>query len=181
MDLEACYRDAIARRRAFSISGYPTLADAGFDWDLVNPIHRSSGNLRGPMLISKDWLDYPSALAHRDRLQETGYLPKIPYNRVMDLALAKAGLTRAEVYISPIFHLLTPKRSSTIPVAHARASFAAVGRYELLGRRPIALGLDAARVLAQFGIAHLKAPHPSARVGNFSQRAGLIAEALLQS
>ena len=133
------------------------------------------------MLISKDWLDYPSAQQHRTRLRQRGYLPEIPFNRVIDIALVHANLKRGDVYITPIFHLLTPTRSSTIPVADARACFDAVGQYEVMGRRPVALGLDSSRVLAQFGVDHNCAPHPSARIGTFEKRATLIAKALEQT
>lgn len=176
--LAASYRRAVAARRAFRLPGYVTLAEAGFDGDYVSPIHLSSGSLTGPMLVSKDWLDAPSAAANRDRLTGRGYLPEIPYNRVIDRVLALVGLTRADIYITPIFHLLVPRRSSTIPAAHARACFDAVGRHEVLGRRPVALGGDAARVLAHFGVPHVPTIHPSARGQGFDARARTIAAAL---
>jgi hypothetical protein len=47
-----------------------------------------------------------------------------------------------------------------------------------MGRRPIALGTDAAQVLDHFGIEHISAPHPSARIGSFDMRAALIAKAV---
>ncbi|WP_299648721.1 hypothetical protein [uncultured Tateyamaria sp.] len=178
MTAKQTYQRAIAARRAFALPGYPTLAQAGFDGDYVSPIQMTSGNLAGPLLMSKDWLDAPSAKQHKDQLKRTGYLPNIPYNKVIDRVLQLLNLTRADIYITPIFHLLTPKRSSTIPPAHARACFDAVGRHELLGRRPVALGTDSARVLAFFGIDHITAPHPSARIGSYDHRANLIAEAV---
>ncbi|WP_246040381.1 hypothetical protein [Roseovarius arcticus] len=177
-DISTCRSRAIAARRKFRIPGYPTLADLGFDGDYVSPIQIACGNLTGPLLISKDWLDAPSALAHREELQKTGHLPDNPFIRVIDKALAILNLNRADIYISPVFHLLTPKRSSTIPAAHARASFDAIGRHELMGRRPIALGIDAAQVLTHFGVDHVPAPHPSARIGSYDMRAALIAKAV---
>lgn len=171
------YADAIQARRDFSLPGYPTLADEGFDGEYVCPIQMTSGNLEGPMFISKDWLDAPSVRRHRAVLHQTGYLPDNPYNKVMDLVLDWLNLERADVYITPVFHLLTPQRSSTIPPAHARASFDAVGRHELKGRRPVALGHDSARVLRHFDIPHVSAPHPSARIGTFAQKAEQIASA----
>ena len=138
----------------------------------------TSGNLTGPMLISKDWLDAPSARAHRAVLQEGGYLPGNPYNHVIDKVLALVGLARADIYITPVFALLTAKRSSVIPAKDRRASFEAVGQYELLGRRPIALGTDAASVLRWFGIDHIETIHPSARGLTFDDRARRIAKAL---
>lgn len=177
-DLRTTYTRAIAARRAFRLPGYPTLADLGFDGDYVSPIQIACGNLTGPLLISKDWLDAPSAAANRARLQKYGHLPDNPFIRVIDKALALLNLKRADIYITPVFHLLTPKRSSTIPAAHARASFDAIGRHELMGRRPVALGTDAAQALGHFGIDHAVAPHPSARIGSFDARAALIAKAI---
>ncbi|MEL6466164.1 MAG: hypothetical protein AAFQ58_14445 [Pseudomonadota bacterium] len=181
MTLTAAYQRAIAARRAFRLPGYPTLAEAGFDGDYVSPIQMTSGNLTGPLLMSKDWLDAPSARQHQDQLKRTGYLPTNPFNQVIDRVLKMLNLTRADIYITPVFHLLTPKRSSTIPVTHARASFDAIGRHELMGRRPVALGIDSARVLTQFGIDHVTAPHPSARIGSYDMRAQQIAKAVQQA
>lgn len=149
------------------------------DGDWVSPIQITSGNLDGPMLISKDWLDYPSTRANLEQLRQTGYLPHIPFNKVIDLALAQAGLTRGDIYITPVFQLLTAKRSSVIPPDHARASFDAVVRHELRGRRPIALGTDAARVLRHFSIPHITTLHPSARTGSHADKADQISKALM--
>ena len=178
LDLAAGYARAIAARRAFRLAGYPTLAEEGFDGDYVSPIQMTSGSLTGPMLVSKDWLDAPSVRRHRDELTQQGYLSTNPFNRVIDKVLALLNLTRADIYITPVFHLLTPQRSSTIPVAHARASWDAIGQHERLGRLPIALGHDAARVLSYFNMPHHRAPHPSARTGTFDDKAHQIAEAI---
>ena len=178
MSRVSAYARAVAARRAFRLPGYPTLAEKGFDGDYVSPIQMTSGALDGPLLISKDWLDAPSVERHRDELQRQGYLSDNPFNRVIDLVLGLLGLSRADIYITPVFHLLTPQRSSQIPAAHARASFDAIGRHELLGRRPVALGTDSARVLAHFGVAHVTAPHPSARIGSYAIRAEQIANAM---
>ncbi len=180
MTLSPAYQRAIAARRAFRLPGYPTLAEEGFDGDYVSPIHMTSGNLAGPMLISKDWLDAPSARANRTELERRGYLAGIIYNKVIDRVLALVGLTRGDIYISPIFHLLTPKRSSTIPPAHARASFEAIGQLELMGRKPLALGRDSAAVLRHFSVPCIEVAHPSARGHSLQTRAELIAEALLR-
>ena len=177
----AQYAQAIAARRAFRLPGYPTLAETGYDGDYVSPIQMTSGNLTGPLLISKDWLDAPSARANHARLSRLGYLADNPFNAVIDRVLNLLSLTRSDIYITPVFHLLTSRRSSTIPPAHARASFDAVGRHELMGRRPVALGTDAARVLTHFGIEHTVAPHPSARIGSYDARAERIAEAVKEA
>lgn len=177
-DRRARHARAVAARRAFRLDGYVTLAEAGFDGDYVSPIQMTSGNHCGPLLISKDWLDHPSAATHRAQLLRTGYLPDTPFNRVLDLALRRAGLTRSDVHVSPAFCLLPPRRSTPLPAAHVRASFDAVVRHELMGRRPVALGHDAARALRHFGIPHVAAPHPSSRGGSYDDRAARIATAL---
>ncbi|EBA08134.1 hypothetical protein [Sagittula stellata] len=170
--------DAIRRRRAFALPGYKTFAEEGFDGEYVSPIQMTSGNLTGPMLISKDWLDAPSANANRAILTKQGYLPGNHYNRVIDKVLVLAGLVRADIYITPVFGLLTAKRSSVIPAKDRRASFEAVGQHELMDRKPIALGTDAASVLRWFGIDHIETIHPSARGLTFDDRARRIAKAL---
>ncbi|ABD53750.1 hypothetical protein [Jannaschia sp. CCS1] len=172
------YAEAIARRRAFRLPGYTTLAECGFDGDYVSPIQLSSGALRGPMLISKDWLDAPSARANRQALSSIGYLPEMPFNRVLDRALEIAGLTRASIYIAPVFCLLPPRRSFALPLSAAKASFEAVVAHEIMGRVPVAAGQDAARVLRACGVAHVETIHPSARGHTFEHRAQLIAAAL---
>ncbi|MEM1373296.1 MAG: hypothetical protein AAGF78_02815 [Pseudomonadota bacterium] len=169
---------AITARRAFRLPGYTTLAEAGFDGEYVSPIQLTSGNTDGPMLMSKDWLDAPSARKHHAELSGTGYLPHIPFNRVLDKALALIGLNRADIYIAPIFCLLPPRRSHPLPQAHARASFEHVTSRELNGRRPVAAGTDAARTLRHFNVEHIATCHPSARGLTFDARAERIAEAL---
>ncbi|MEM6728822.1 MAG: hypothetical protein AAF618_10000 [Pseudomonadota bacterium] len=169
---------AITARRAFHLPGYTTLAEAGFDGDYVSPIQLTSGNPDGPMLMSKDWLDAPSARANHAVLSRTGYLPHIPFNKVLDRALALLDLRRADIYIAPVFCLLPPRRSFPLPAAHARASFEQVTSLELNGRRPIAAGSDSARVLRHFDVPHIATCHPSARGLSFDARAEMIAEAL---
>ena len=172
------YRDAIARRRAFALPGYVTLADVDFDGDYVSPIQITCGNLTGPMLITKDWLDAPSANANRAILERQGHLGDNPFMRVIDRALQLASLSRDQIYITPVFALLTAKRSSVIPIRDRRASFRAVGQYELMGRRPVACGTDAAAVLRSEGVDHVETLHPSARGLTFETRAQRIAKAL---
>jgi len=172
------FPEAIAARRAFRLPSYTTLAEAGFDGDYVSPIQISSGNPDGPLLMTKDWLDAPSARAHHAELSRRGYLPGIPFNRVLDKALELAGLTRADIYIAPVFCLLPPTRSHPLPARDARSSFEQVTSLELNGRRPVAAGTDAARTLAHFRVPHIATSHPSARGLTFAARAERLAHAL---
>ena len=158
-----------------------TLAEIGFDGPWVSPIQIISGNLTGPMLITKDWFDAPSAIKNRQVLLEQGYLPGIPFNAVLDKALSLIGLTRSDIYITPVFKLLPPKRSHSIRNADTRASFQAVTQHELLGRKPIAAGQDAIMALKHFGIPHIPTVHPSARGLDYETRASLIAKAFEKS
>lgn len=181
MDRVALYNQAIDRRRGFRLPGYATLAEAGFEGAWVSPIQITSGNLTGPMLITKDWLDVPSAIRNARVLLELGYLPGIAFNVVLDAALRLVGLLRADIYVTPVFKLLTPSRSHAIPGADARASFADVTQHELLGRKPVAAGTDAIRVMQHFGIPHVATAHPSARGLDFATRAKTLAKAFEQS
>ena len=112
-----------------------------------------------------------------DVLVEGGAVIDLGAN-VIDKVLDLVGLTRADIYITPVFALLTATRSSVIPMKDKRASFEAVGQYELMDRRPIACGTDAASVLRGFGIDHIETIHPSARGLTFDDRAARIAKAL---
>ncbi len=177
----AAYADAVARRRSFRLDGYTTLAEAGFDGPYVSPIQMSSGALNGPLLMSKDWLDAPTARLRRADLAATGYIADMPFNRVLDRALARIGMTRADIHVAPVFCLLVPERSFALPNRDALASFDAVTRFEILGRIPVALGTDSARVLRQRGVRHIETAHPSARGLSFDARAEKLASAIATS
>src|SRR5687767_12972285 len=98
--------EIIKRRRDLAISGYSTLTDVGLDGDWVSPYQIISNSGDGPCLIAYNWLDAPSAVQHGSILRQKGYLPNIPFNNVMDLALGHAGLTRRDIYVTQAFHLL---------------------------------------------------------------------------
>ena len=178
MDRAALYAQAIERRRAFHLPGYTSYAQAGFEGPWTCPIQITSGSLTGPVLMTKDWLDFPSAGLHRDVLLQLGYLPGIPFNTVVDKALALAGLTRADIYITPVFKLMPANRSYPISSADVRASLDAVTRHEIMGRPVVAAGQDAVRALRAAGIPHIATPHPSARGQDFDSRARVLALAL---
>lgn len=168
----------VAQRRALALPTYASLSDVGLDGDWTTPYHLASCSPTGPVLLTYNYLDAPSALSHRLQLLEGGYLPSMPFNRVLDLALSEAMLTRADLYVTHAFHLLPPTRSASIPSRHIDVSFDAVGRHECAGRRVIALGEAAARLCRRHGIEHVTAPHPSARGLSFSAKARAIAAAL---
>jgi hypothetical protein len=174
----ALYRKIVERRRRFAWPGYQSYADAGLDGDWVTPYHLTCGNFDGPVLLTYNFLDAPTVQQEVARLRATGYLPEMPFNRVLDRALALAGLARSDVYVTHAFHLLAEARSEAIPSAAIDASFDAVARHELSGRRVIALGQEAARQCRRHAIAHSAVPHPSARGLPFETRARALAAAI---
>ncbi|SFZ82315.1 hypothetical protein SAMN02983003_1005 [Devosia enhydra] len=174
-------RTLIERRRQFTWPGYESYADAGLEGDYVSPYQLSCGNPSGPVLLTYNFLDAPTARREVARLRQSGYLPEMPFNRVLDRALAMAGLERADLYVTHAFHLLARSRSETLPARAVEASFDAVARHEIAGRPVIALGQVAAIQCRRHGIAHLPLPHPSARGQSFETRASVLADALLST
>ncbi len=172
------YADWVARRRALAITGYETFADVGLDGNWTTPYHLASAAPEGPVLLTYNYLDAPSARRHRETLLRLGYLPDMPFNRVLDLALHKAQLSRSDLYVTHGFHLLPATRSQAIRPADMDLSFDAVGRHECQGRPVIALGEAAARLCRRHGIAHNAVPHPSARGLPYRAKAEAIAGAL---
>ncbi len=171
--------DIVAARRLLRLPGYVTMADAGLDGPWTTPYQITSNAPDGPVLLTYNYLDAPSAIAHRSELLRTGYLAGMPFNSVLDEALGLAGLRREQVYVTHAFHLLPPTRSWAVPSRDVDISFDAVGRHELVGRRVVALGHTAARACSRHGINHTATAHPSARGQSFAQRAKVLAEALL--
>lgn len=168
----------IAARRSFTRSGYATYAGAGVEGDYIPPYHLTCGNPAGQVLISYNWLDAPTARAHRDTLRRLGMLPHMLFNRVLDLALGLAAMARDTVYLTHAFHLLPASRSAVVPTADVEASFDAITRHEIAGRPVVALGRVAAQACSRFNIVHRPAPHPSARGLSMHAKAGAIAKAL---
>jgi hypothetical protein len=171
--------DIVEKRRSLAIPGYRTLAEVGFDGDWVSPYQISSRSADGPCLVAYNWLDAPSVIANSGILHELGYLPKIPFNEVMRLALACAGLDKKSIYVTQAFHLLPMTRSASISQRHVDQSFDAVTKYETIGRKVIALGEKAAIACRRHGVEFLPVCHPSSRRhGTYEDRARIIAAAL---
>jgi hypothetical protein len=172
------YEELVEARRAFRIAGYESYADVGLDGPWTTPYHLASCSPDGPVLLTYNYLDGPSARQNRAELLQHGYLAAMPFNRVLDLALGVAEMTRADLYVTHAFHLLPPSRSAAVPLNDVDQSFDAIARHELAGRRVIALGQVAARCCSRHGIRHLPVPHLSARGNSFADRAALLAQAL---
>lgn len=171
----------IARRRAFSRKPYATLSDVGLDGEYVSPLQILAASPSGPVLIAYHWLDAATARKKAACLRDLGYLPTLNFNKVVDAALRIGGLTRADVYMTQAFHLLPAKRSAAIPAGDVDASFAAITRYELQGRRVIALGTAAARACKRGGVTPEQiVMHPSARGLSFDAKANVLASAILK-
>jgi hypothetical protein len=174
----ADYAALVEAWRQLRLDGYESYADVGLDGPWTTPYHLASSSPTGPVLLTYNYLDAPSARLHHDQLAARGYLPTMPFNRVLDLALLETGLTRADLYVTHAFHLLPLSRSAVVPAAAIDVSFDAIARHELAGRRVIALGAIAARCCRRHGIAATATPHPSARGTGFSDRARTLADAL---
>jgi hypothetical protein len=174
------YEDLVQARRALHIDGYNSYADAGLDGPWITPYHLASCSPDGPVLLTFNYLDGASAHLHQDELRRHGYLAAMPFNRVLDLALKVAGMTRVDLYVTHVFHMLAPSRSAAIPTRHIDKSFDAVARHELEGRNIVALGQAAARCCVRHGLRHHAVPHLSARGLSFAERAALLTAALRQ-
>jgi hypothetical protein len=172
------YQEIINRRRALVIEPYKSLAEVGFDGPWVSPYQITSKSAEGPVLVALHWLDEPSILREQATLQNSGYLPNIRFNSVINMALARQGLSRPDIYVTQTFHLIPRTRSERISQAAIRRSFDEVTRFELQGRKVIALGEIAAGECARHHIEHIAACHPSRRGYSNEQNAIEIAEAI---
>jgi hypothetical protein len=172
------YQEIIDRRRALIIEPFKSLAEVGFDGPWVTPYQISSKSSEGPVLVALHWLDEPSIVRERPTLQNLGYLPRIRFNTVINAALARQGLSRSDIYVTQTFHLVPRGRSERISQAAIRRSFDEVTRFELQGRKVIALGEIAAGECARHHIEHIAVCHPSRRGYSNEQNAVEIAEAI---
>jgi hypothetical protein len=170
------YQEIIERRRALRIEPFKSLAEVGFDGPWVTPYQITSP--KGPVLVALHWLDESSILTERATLRDLGYLPSIRFNAVIDAALARSGLSRSDIYVTQTFHLIPRARSERISQAAIRRSFDEVTRFELQGRRVIALGDIAAGECARHNIEHIAVCHPSRRGYTNEKNATEIAEAI---
>ena len=168
----------VQQRRAFRLDSYHTLADVGFDGPWVTPYQKTSRSPDGPVVVALHWLDAPSIELHRATLQERGYLPGIRFNDVLDLALLARNLSRDAIYVTQAFHLIPRTRSQRIPAPLIRKSFDTVTRHELVGRRVLALGSEAADACQRHGVPHVAVCHPSRRGKTNVENAHEIASGL---
>jgi hypothetical protein len=172
------YQEIIERRRALIIEPFKSLAEVGFDGPWVTPYQITSKSSEGPVLVALHWLDESSILREQTTLQNLGYLPDIRFNIVIDAALARQSLSRSDIYVTQTFHLIPRTRSERISQAAIRRSFDEVTRFELQGRKVIALGDIAAGECAQHNIEHIAVCHPSRRGYTNEKNAIEIAEAI---
>ena len=177
----ASYAALVEARRALHIGSYETYTDVGLDGPWTTPYHLASSSRTGPVLLTYNYLDAPSARRHHAELRTHGYLASMPFNRVLDLALTELCLKRSDLYVTHAFHLLPPSRSALVPNSAIDVSFNAIARHELAGRTVIALGAVAGRCCRRHGIAHTAIPHLSARGLSFADRAAPLVQALRQA
>ena len=172
------YQEIIDRRRALAIEPFKSLAEVGFDGPWVTPYQITSKSAHGPVLVALHWLDESSILQEQATLQRLGYLPSIRFNTVIDAALVRQGLGRPDIYVTQTFHLIPRTRSERISQAAIRRSFDEVTRFELHGRKVVALGDTAAGECARHNIEHIAVCHPSRRGSTNEQNAIPIADAI---
>ena len=178
-------REWVEARRALEPGVYgdrfATLAEADWDGEWVTPIQITSDDPTGPVIMGSHWLNLDNAQENRPAIERYGgYLPWLPFNRVLDLALWHTGLSRRDIYITQACHLL-PRNGVTqaIPEALWSESYEAVTRNEI-GERPlITLGGAGRRLCEHYRIRNARSlEHPSGRGRSHSARALEIAEAL---
>ena len=184
------YCECVTRRKEFSICKYKTLDDVDLDGPWVTPQQITSCSMTGPVLVGHHWLDAKSVEDApeevRNELKEKGYLPKIAFNKVLDLALERAGLTRSDIYVTQAFHLLPPdNRTQSVPPKYLYESFKRITHHEVEGRAVIALGAAAERACRRGDVKRFvyfkHVIHPSARGRNYKSKAAELAEALKEA
>ena len=112
-------------------------------------------------------------------LECLGYLPDIRFNQTLDRILASVERTRGDIYITQACHFLPREnRRRKVPRELMKLSIEAVTRYEVEGRRVIALGREAQTALEHAHIDFLPCPHPSSSVAG---RFAALADALRRS
>jgi len=146
----------------------------------VTPYQITSKSSEGPVFVALHWLDESSILREQTTLQNLGYVPDIRFNIVIDAALARQNLSRSDIYVTQTFHLIPRTRSERISQAAIRRSFDEVTRFELQGRKVIALGDIAAVECARHNIEHIAVCHPSRRGYTNEKNAIEIAEAIAE-
>ena len=152
----------IERRRRFSLPGYKSLADMGLDGEYVTPTQIKACSETGICLVSHNWFDVKSVERYAldpkkyQLLKEKGYDESIPFNRVLDLALYKVGISRKDTYMTQVFHLLPPSQKEPPSEEDVWKSFEAITQHEIQGRRVVALGGPAKTACIEFGIKHFE-------------------------
>lgn len=97
---------------------------------------------------------------------------------MIDAALERQGMSRSDIYVTQTFHLVPSHRSERISQAAIRRSFDEVTRFELPGRKVVALADIAAGECARRDIEHIAVCHPSWRGHTNEKNANEIADAI---
>ena len=169
------YKRNIERRRKFSLPGYKSLADVGFDGEYVTPTQIEACSETGVCLVSHNWFDVKSVERYSldtpkyQLLKRKGYDELIPFNRVLDIVLDKVGIRREDTYMTQVFHLLpaTQEKKDAPSEEDIWKSFEAITQHEIRGRRVVSLGNPAKTACKKFSTKHFEkyahAPSPSWR------------------
>ena len=172
-----------ARKKLEACSGYKTLKDACLDGPWVSPPQIMSHNSTGLVLVAKDFLNFEKAQdkSNHDEILARGYLLNLGFNKVLDCALCIAGLSRKDIYLTQVVHLLPcGKASENHRSKLAACSFNKVTKHEIKGRVVVALGDLAVIHCCDSGARRVfKTIHPSARTeGKRKEKAQKIAKVI---
>ena len=180
-------REWVEARRALEPGDYAdkftTLREADWDGDgWVSPPQIVSDDPTGPVVMGSHWLDLDNARRNRPAIERYGgYLPRMPFNRVVEMALWYARLNRRDIYITQACHLI-PREGVTqhVPRSLWQESFEAVTKGEIGERPVIALGEPARRLCEHYQIRNAECfDHPSRSGGRgYCARAYEIGTAL---
>ncbi|MDE0968953.1 MAG: hypothetical protein OSA51_06055 [Octadecabacter sp.] len=113
-------------------------------------------------------------MLHRLRLMpikfhQIDYLTNTLYSRFNDFVFKQLSFTRAVIYITPIFRLITVKLYHQILKIYVQVPFECVKHPKLLSHRPFTLSLNSRRELAH-SICSTFATHPSPCKASFQQK-----------
>jgi hypothetical protein len=124
------------------------------------------------------WAEEEAIKVNRAILKQHGYLPAMQFNKVVTLALGLRALTREQIYVTQVFHLVPRTRSQRIEPQSLDLSFSQVTVHELQGRKVLALGSEATRYCRKYSVPHEPVCHPSSRGHSHAAKADLIAAGL---
>lgn len=163
----------LARKRAASRwDGYRQPEDYGYEFsDLVSPYTRTAGNVDADvMLVLQDWASHDALSGAFDPVRARyGHDPGRTTNkRLKALLRCHLGLRLEDAYGTNLFPFIKIGGiSASIPASdltRAAREFARPQVEIVSPRIVVALGSATAKALSSAGVAHIRVPHPAARI-----------------